>query len=84
MERDCEHCAHHVGGSCDQWDCKFETMQDVFKKTFGEMLYKFEKDVRSETIDLFLKEIDEEDSKEPLILDMDVIEEIAEKIKGGE
>lgn len=68
MERDCEHCTHHIGGSCDQWDCDFETTQSE----------------RNQVIDDFASAIKEEDEKEPLVLDMDVIEEIAERLKGGD
>ena len=34
-------------------------------------------------IDDFIEAIDEEDRKDPLILDMDTIEELAEKVKGS-
>ena len=53
------------------------------KDTFEDWLAEKCAEIYNMAIDDFVEAIDEEDRKEPLILDMDTIEELAEKVKGS-
>lgn len=53
------------------------------KDSFEDWLAEKCSEIYNMAIDDFIEAIDEEDRKDPLILDMDTIEELAEKVKGS-
>lgn len=53
------------------------------KDSFEDWLAEKCSEIYNMAIDDFIEVIDEEDRKDPLILDMDTIEELAEKVKGS-
>lgn len=53
------------------------------KDNFEDWLAEKCSEIYNMAIDDLVEAIDEEDRKEPLILDMDTIEELAEKVKGS-
>lgn len=53
------------------------------KDSFEDWLAEKCSEIYNMAIDDLVEAIDEEDRKDPLILDMDTIEELAEKVKGS-
>lgn len=53
------------------------------KDSFEDWLAEKCSEIYNMAIDDFVEAIDEEDRKEPLILDMNTVEELAEKVKGS-
>lgn len=67
--RDCNKCIHHISGSCSEWECEMQTLEDYRNKVIDEFAERLHLKITAEIDDC----ADE----------LEWIEEIAEQMKAG-
>lgn len=79
MERNCQKCIHHISGSCCKWDCEMQTLEDYRNKVIDE----FAETLNKKISEFVLEHKDNLDFASGISVAWNMVDEIAEQMKGG-
>lgn len=82
MDRECNKCIHHSGGSCSSFECNMQTLEEHDKEVRGKAIEEFAKKANDRIAEFILNHQEQLTFVSGVSYGWRIIDEVAEEMKG--
>ncbi len=82
MDRECNKCIHHTGGSCSSFECNMQTLEERDKEVRGKAIEEFAEALKAKAEQTMNNPDIQLECKKCTIWRVKEIDEIAKELKG--